>query len=224
MKIGLIIAIRSELQAFLQGGTDISEHTLGGKTVYRARVEGKEVWAVLSGFGIIDAAAATQLLIHNIGCETVLNFGVTGALDPSLRVEDLFLAGRVCHYDFDVSPIDPVRPHQYPEFEDEFIPLSPKLLSLAEASVPGLRTASVASGDRFVEKKEDKLSLASLGCQICDMELAAIARVCALNQVPCLSIKCISDTFDGDGGDFQQNVTRSAQKAFEVIHKLLQVL
>jgi adenosylhomocysteine nucleosidase len=56
------------------------------------------------------------------------------------------------------------------------------------------------------------------------MELAAIARICALNQVPCLSIKCISDTFDGDGGDFQQNVTRSAQKAFEVIHRLLQVL
>ena len=53
------------------------------------------------------------------------------------------------------------------------------------------------------------------------MEIAAIARVCLLNRVPCLSIKCISDTYEGDGGDFAANVERSAGRAFAVLRKIM---
>ena len=56
------------------------------------------------------------------------------------------------------------------------------------------------------------------------MEIAAIARLCALNGVPCLSVKCISDTYDGDGSDYVKNVTESAQKAFRVLLNLLQAI
>ena len=52
-------------------------------------------------------------------------------------------------------------------------------------------------------------------------QLAAIARVCLLNRVPCLSIKCISDTYEGDGGDFAANVERSAGRAFAVLRKIM---
>ena len=224
MKIGLLIAISRELQAFLNSGTDVTELRIGRKAVYRAFMGSHEVFALHSGWGEIDAAAGTQLLITSLGCEAVLNFGVTGALDPSLKVEDLFVVDRVCHYDYDVSPIDAVKPHQYCEFPDEFIPLDPALLRLAREQMPDLRIAAVASGDKFVEDRAEKQRLAALGCQICDMEIAAIARVCATNGVPCLSVKCISDTFDGDGGDFDRNVTRSAEKAFAVLRQIMQKL
>ena len=128
MKIGLIIAIERELKSFLENGSAIETLAVGSMTVYRTELYGHEVLAVRSGYGEIDAAAATQLLITWGGCETVLNFGVTGALDPLLRVEELFVVRRVCHYDYDVSPIDPVRKHQYAEFPDEFIPLDPDLI------------------------------------------------------------------------------------------------
>lgn len=222
MKIGLLIAIERELKAFLESGTDIRQETVGRKTVYSTTLSGHRILAMQSGYGEIDAAAATQLLITWGGCEAVLNFGVTGALDPALRVEDLFVVCRVCHYDYDVSPIDPVKKHQYAEFPDEFIPLDPDLLQRAITLVPSLRPASVASGDRFVESKADKDALRTLSCDICDMEIAAIARVCALNGVPCLSVKCISDTYDGTGVDFDQNVTRSAQKAFSALRCILE--
>ncbi len=224
MKIGMIIAIEQELKSFLENGTEIHQDSVGSKTVYRTCLAGHEVIAVLSGYGEIDAAAATQLLITWGGCETVLNFGVTGALDPALRVEDLFAVRGVCHYDFDVSPIEPVKKHQYVEFPDEFIPLDDTLLRQAKSLMPSLREAYVASGDRFVESREEKQALHALGCDICDMEIAAIARVCALNGVPCLSVKCISDTYDGDGSDYVNNVTESAQKAFRVLLNLLQSL
>ena len=53
------------------------------------------------------------------------------------------------------------------------------------------------------------------------MELAAIVRVCFLNNVKCLSIKCISDAYDGDGSDFITNVRISSDKAFNLISEIL---
>ena len=224
MKIGLIIAIERELKSFLGNGSEIEALSVGRLTVYRTKLYGHEVLAMLSGYGEIDAAAATQLLITWGGCEAVFNFGVTGALDPLLRVEELFVVRRVCHYDFDVSPIDPVKKHQYAEFPDEFIPLNAGLIRKALSVMPSLREATVASGDRFVEAQADKRELRALGCDICDMETAAIARICALNNVPCLSVKCISDTYDGTGTDFEKNVISSASKAFRLLLKIIQSL
>lgn len=224
MKIGILIAIERELKAFLESGEEIREEKAGSRTLYRARMAGHDVTAVLSGYGEIDAAAGTQLLIDRAGCEAVMNFGVTGALVPDVKVEDIFAVKKVCHYDYDVSPIDPVRRHQYAEYPDEYIPLDERLLQLAVKSVPELREITAASGDRFVEKREEKEALAALGCQICDMEIAAIARVCERNGVPCLSVKCISDTLDGDGSDFNANVQRGAQKAFRVMRRVLEAL
>lgn len=224
MKIGIIIAIERELKSFLESGHEITEETVGGRTVYRTEMYGHEVSAVLSGYGEIDASAATQLLILHTGCEVIINFGVAGAIIPGLKVDDLFLVDKVCNYDYDVSPIDPVKKHQYEEYADEFIPLDEGLKKMVLEKMPSVRTVSVASGDRFVELTEDKQQLAGLGCQICDMEIAAIARICLKNEVKCLSIKCISDTYEGDGGDFNTNVINSANKAFAMLKEILQLL
>ena len=221
MKIGMLIAIEREIAAFLESGSDIREEKIGCQTVYHASMGRHEVYAVRSGYGEIDAAAGAQLLITGCGCEVIMNFGVVGALDPALRVDDLFVVSRVCHYDYDVSPIDPVRKHQYEDYADEFIPLDAELVRKVREVLPEIREVAAASGDQFIEDRGRKAELRALGCEICDMEVAAIARVSARNGVKCLSIKCISDTFDGDGGDFQTNVTRSAAKAFRALQALI---
>ena len=225
MKIGLLIAIKRELAAFLQSGEEISEETVAGKTVYRTRMEGHEIYAVQSGCGEIDAAAATMLLIVRYGCGLVLNFGVSGALEEDLKVEDLFAVEKVWHYDFDVTPFaDFVKIGQYEEYPDEFIPLDAELVKLVTERIPGVRKITAASGDKFVEDRAEKLRLRAKGCGICEMEAAAIARTCERNGARCLSIKCISDTFDGNGEDFERNVKRSADKAFGVIREVLKAL
>ena len=222
MKYGLLIAIESELKAFLESGGEMTKERVNGRTVYRTTIGKNEVFALCSGAGEIDAAAGTQLLITKYDCEAMLNFGVTGALDPSLKVEDLFVARKVRHYDFDCSAFEDVTPNQYMEFPDPFIPLDEGLIEKAKAAEPGLREAVVASGDKFVEDKTEKNRLREMGCILCEMELAAIARVCFLNGVKCLSIKCISDTFEGGSGDFLTNVERSAKAAFRVLSAVLE--
>ena len=224
MKIGIMIAIQRELDAFLKSGEEMAEETVAGKTVYKTRMEGHEICAVLSGCGEIDAAAATMLLIVRYGCEIVLNFGVTGALEADLKVEDLFVVEKVCHYDFDISSLDPVKKGQYGEYPDEFIPLDAELVRLVAEQVPGIRKIAAASGDKFVDDRQEKLRLRAMGCGICDMEVAAIARVCERSGVKCLSVKCISDAFDGNGEDFAVNVEKSAEKAFRALREVMKTL
>ena len=225
MKIGLLIAIKRELAAFLQSGEEKTEEVVAGRTIYKTCMEGHEIYAVQSGCGEIDAAAATMLLIVRYGCGLVLNFGVSGALEEDLKVEDLFAVEKVWHYDFDVTPFaDFVKIGQYEEYPDEFIPLDAELVKLVTERIPGVRKITAASGDKFVEDRAEKLRLRAKGCGICEMEAAAIARTCERNGARCLSIKCISDTFDGNGEDFERNVKRSADKAFGVIREVLKAL
>ena len=221
MKIGIVIAIARELKSFLESDFEIETLNISNKEIYKTKVNNNEVYAIKSGYGLVDAAAATQLLISLFDCEVILNFGVTGALDRTLKVDDLFVVTKTINHDYDVSPIDPVKLHQYEEFEDEYIPLDKGMIEFVKSLYPELKEAVDASGDRFIVETQDKINLYNLGCNICDMEIAAIARVCALSGVKCLSIKCISDTFDGDGGDFNTNVTNSANKAFKLMEDIL---
>ena len=222
-KIGIVIAIERELEAFLKSSYEIEELE-GGFKCFRTVVNCNEVYVIKSGWGLIDAAVATQYLITKFGVEVILNFGVTGALDPALKVSDLFYVRKCLNFDFDTSSIDAVVPHQYGDMEDEFVYLDAELIDLVKSIYPEIKEAVDASGDKFVDKKEDKEARFHAGCNICDMEVVAIARVCFLNNVKCLSIKCISDEYDGDGRDFEENVRASADKAFRLIDRILNQL
>ena len=220
-KIGIVIAIERELESFLKSNYEIEEFEDGAFTCFRTTINHNEVYAIKSGWGLIDAAMATQYLITKYHVEIILNFGVTGALDPSLKVSDLFYVSKCVNYDFDTSSIDDVVKHQYGDMKDMFIYLDEELIELIKSVDSDIKEAVDASGDIFVEKNEDKEARFNLGCNICDMEIAAIARVSYLNKVKCLSIKCISDEYDGDGSDFEKNVRTSANKAFQLIDQLL---
>lgn len=224
MRIGIVIAVASELESFLSANYKIETLNIDRRTVYKVIINKNEVYAIKSGCGQIDAASATQYLISKYGTEIILNYGVTGALKKELTVKDVFIVKGVINHDFDISTFDDVKPHQYSDLKSEIIPLDEGLIRFVKTIKPDLKDVIVASGERFVDDLNDKLNLASLGCDICDMEIAAIARVCFLNGVKCLSIKSISDTLDGDGKMFVENVRNSSNIAFNLLNELLEKL
>jgi len=221
MKIGLIIAIERELKSFLEYGNNYETENVNNRLVYKTKINNHEIYAMKSGYGIIDASSATQLLITKYGIDMIVNFGVSGALVTGLKVSDIFVVTKALNYDYDVSPIDPVKLHQYEEYDDEYIPLDKDLVQFCKDVDSNLVEATVASGGKFIDKMDQKIELREKGCNICDMEIAGIARVCNIAGIKCLSIKCISDTFEGDGGDFNTNVIAAAKVAFDVILKVL---
>ena len=221
MKIGIVIAIERELKSFLESKYEVEIIEIDNRTIYKTIINNNEVYAVKSGCGEIDAACATQYLITKYNVEIILNYGVTGALIADIGVSDLFIVKGAINHDFDTSCFENVLPHQYGDLDTVEIPLDKNLIELAKKIKPDLKECLVASGERFVEDRQDKNNLAKLGCDICDMEIAAISRTCFLNKVKCLSIKCISDTLDGDGSMFEENVRKSSDKAFKLLSEIL---
>lgn len=224
MNIGLAIAVAREFKAFLESEyeTEILHHK--NYEIYHTKINNNDIYACKTGCGKIDAAAATQMLISVYDCEVILNYGVTGAVDKLIQAKDLFVVTDAVNHNFDTSSIDPVKKHQYSDLDDIYIPLDKDLVALALQIYPELKPIKDATGDNFVDQREQKEYLFSLGCGICDMEIAAIARTCYLNGVKCFSVKCISDCYDGDGRDFQKNILEASKKAFDLMSKMLKAL
>ena len=221
MNIGIVIAVIDEFKTFLSSGFTLEKEIISNREIYKTKIGNNNIYVLNSGCGIIYASSATEFLISSLGCDYLLNYGVSGALDKSLKVEDLFILTHTIHYDYDVSNLDDVLKHQYSGYNSALIGGSIKLYDLVKKIEPSVKDAVCASGDKFVSIKEEKERLHSLGASICDMESAGIFLVSNFHKKEVLSIKCISDTFDGDSKDYYLNVERSSKKAFEIIKKLL---
>lgn len=225
MKIGIVVAVTRELSSFLEVHSKVESLVVNNRPIFHTVINGNDIYAIHSGCGLIDASSATQILITKFDVELILNYGVTGALDPSLKVNDLFVVTKLVNHDFDTSSFDPVAKCQYCDYPDMYIPVSEDMIALAKKIKPDLKEAALASGNCFINDKPKKDQLfKELHCNICDMELAGIGRTCNVNKVKFLSIKSISDSYDGDGSDFNENVVRSSKVAFAFLSKILNTL
>ncbi len=173
-----------------------------------------EITAVLCGIGMIRAAAATEATVLHDQPDAVLNFGCTGAHRPDVNIGDVIIGTRTVPHGTMI--IDPEGMNQYsthdgvdaPEPGLTGIAADPGLLAIArdaaEGWVPdtwGGRNPSprvlegvVASADIWTQSPAGIEALAERHLSLCeDMEAAAIATICALHDVPFLTIKDISN-------------------------------
>ncbi len=193
--IGCVIAMDSEAEILL-GQMDIENtKTLFGKPVYIGKAFGKEVALVLSAEGKINAAAGACAAI-SAGADIVLNFGVAGGLTPeTTAVGEVYLIEKAVQYDFDLRELSGKEVGTLPGEAENFLPLE----------LPALpyRRRALGTGDRFDDSPADHALLLRLGCDVRDMEGAAIAQVCKYAGVPFVSVKAISDVY-GSGSTTEQ--------------------
>jgi len=221
--IGIVVAVSREFKSFLEDSSfKVEVLQIKNHEVYKTSINSNEIFFIQSGWGEIDASSATELLIAKFDCDYILNYGVVGALTRDLKVNELLVVKKVVHYDLDTSSIDQVKPGQYSDLIDEYIPSSIELYELAIKTNPKLKSVICASGDKFIDDKKFKKELhTKFKADICDMEVAGIYRTCFKSNIKALSIKCISDVYDGDGKDFAQNVESSGKIAFDFLKDLL---
>lgn len=134
----------------------------------------------------------------------VVNFGSAGS--HRFPKGSLVAASEFIQRDMDVTalgftlgetPFDPVASR---------ISFAPQLLHLEHGIC--------ASGDSFV-------ACTDKDCEIIDMEAYALAKVCALEGIPFVCVKYITDGGDGDAStDWQTNVHATAQRFSEILQHL----
>ena len=223
MNIGILVAV--EFDAFYDIYKEpIERYKHGSFEVLKYHIHDKDVYVCPSSAGQIRAAMAMTLLLDVYKCNTIINYGVVGALNDR-EVEELTVVESVVHYEWDTSDLDDVKKGQYEIFDDVAMKTTESLVDLAIKINPYLKKVRLASGDKFIAGLDAKTKLAKdWGCDIVDMEGAAIALSSHLYGVDFLMIKAVSDALTEGGKEFYSNFERASKVAVAIIDDIIKAL
>lgn len=220
--VAIITAMESEFNAVKK----LYDFSKVENTVAKATVCGLNILLIKSGIGKVHGALAAAKAIAK-GADLVITTGLAGGIDNSLTQGDIVLADKVCYHDVWCGA-----PNAKGQVQD--MPLyyeTPReLLEQVKSSAPQgyFRYGLTVTGDQFVTEparlKEIKTDFPT--ALAVDMESAAIAQTCFLNDIPCVSLRIISDVVgkieqQEQYNKFWENVPH---KASEMVDTVLQSL
>ncbi len=169
--IGILFATEMEAKPFLDCG------------------EPEGTVTVISGMGMEAARVATEKLIREHGCTSVINAGVCGALNNRLQRGAVYRVSMV----------------------------STENLNAAVNVGLGLGLKKLVTVEEPVFQPERKRELSRYG-DLVDMEGYAVARICEENNVPCIMIKGVTDFGDHNGKeDIQKHIDPVSETVAEAI-------
>lgn len=218
---GIIGAMDSEVAAIKRALDNQRVTNISGLDFCEGYLNGNRIIVVQSGMGKVNAGICAQTLIQVFGVDRVINSGVAGNLSDELTINDFVVSTEAVQHDFDVSPIGFKR-GEIPYTGMVAFPADAELRAKAVAAVQLAAPTStvlegrICSGDQFISTNEQREAIvASFGGLCCEMEGAAIAQVCYINQVPFVIIRAISD--DSDEMDFEQFQVAASRECAEAV-------
>ncbi|MCC3372959.1 5'-methylthioadenosine/adenosylhomocysteine nucleosidase [Cohnella sp. REN36] len=228
--IGIIGAMQEEIDLLLEHLEDTVEMKRSGIPYYTGSLNGKKVVICKSGVGKVNAAVCTQVLIDRFNAVQVIFTGVAGALDPVLDIGDIVISTSSMQHDVDVTPLGFARgviPYQNVSEWPADAVLVKAAVEAGEKVFPGhCKTGKVLSGDQFIADRDVVRQLhEELGGTCTEMEGAAVAQVCALNEVPYVVIRSMSDKADGSADvNFAEFTVTAANRSYAIVDEMLQRL
>lgn len=228
MFVAVITAMEVEMERFRECCTLRGSSQRVGLMLHEAEWQGHDLVLVQSGVGKVNAALCTQLLIDLYDVDAVLCTGSAGALNSALDIGDVVVAEDCVQHDVVVDVLGVPR-GQIPFTDLRFFETNPVLRRhAAEVSLPesSIVQGRVLTGDTFVEDTAHRQQLReTLDGDCVEMEGAAVGQVCALNEVPYLVVRAISDHADGTVDvDFEAFLKEAARASSEIVLHLLEVL
>jgi adenosylhomocysteine nucleosidase len=201
-KIGIIGAMELEVETLKAEMAVTNVVEKAGMSFFEGCLNGAEVVIVRSGVGKVNAALCTQILADVFRVTHIINTGVAGSLNAALNIGDILISTDALHHDVDAT-IFGYRPGEVPQLGMREFTADETLAKLAKAACektnPDISSAfgRVLSGDQFIADKATKQRLIALYQGDCtEMEGASIAHGAALNKIPFVIIRAISDKAD----------------------------
>ena len=225
MKIGIIVAMRKELDLLLPLLNDSEESRMGGFEFHCGKMGKHDVMVMQCGIGKVNAAMGTLMLVNNFAPNFVINSGVAGGADLSVNVMDVVAGARVAYHDVWCGPESELGQVQGLPLYFEGASRLLKLLPERDDIHKGL----ICSGDQFIDKKEDvdRIKGDFPDALAVDMESGAIAQVCYLNKVPFLALRVISDSPGASHDNTSQYLdfwTDAPQETFMLVKEIIKGL
>ncbi|GGK12122.1 5'-methylthioadenosine/S-adenosylhomocysteine nucleosidase [Caldalkalibacillus thermarum] len=225
--IGIMGAMKEEIELFLKAMADIQEKQRAEITFYQGRMHEKDVILCQSGVGKVNASVCTQILIDDYDVDYIIFTGVAGGVDPQLNIGDIVISTECQQHDIDASPVG-FKKGEIPFAETSVFKADPFLIRLAESYRPEEDTVQIVkgkilSGDQFIADPEHVEQLYHMFNGSCvEMEGAAVAQVCHLNQVPFVIIRSLSDKADRKANiNFAEFTKVAARRSYELVDHML---
>ena len=229
-KLGIIGAMRIEVETLVQRLENVKETTHAWSTYYEGKLEGLDVVVVQCGVGKVNAAMCAQILCSCYGVTHIVNTGIAGSLCAELDIGDFVVSRDAMYHDFDCVHFG-YEMGKVPGMDVVAFPADEMLINYAreaaESVHPGhSRIGRVASGDLFVAEKAAKERIIARTQALCtEMEGAAIAQTAYRNGIPFVILRAISDKADDSAEmDYPTFETQAAHRCAEITRELAKKL
>ncbi len=202
-KVGIIAAMQEELDEIIKIMTDTKKETIYEIEFLHGKIQNKEVIAVKSGIGKVNAGRTTQILIDKYNVDNVINVGSAGALNPEINIGDIVIGDKLIQHDFDITAFNHEKGFitgvgDYLCSDIGLIEKFENTVNILSNNEYKITKGVIASGDIFcTEIKMKEKIFSKFNAQCVEMEGAAIAQVCYLDKVPFIVIRSISDSPNG---------------------------
>ena len=223
MKLGIISAVENELAPFMDC-LELTECKEKARLkIYEGKIGAHHVAMTVCGVCKVNAAMAAQILIDSCDVDAVINAGTAGGMDAALGLFDTVVCTEVGYHDVDFAFLRDYHPHM----DSPLFKSSDMLLTAAKAAAEKREAGRVhfgrmMTGETFITD-EGRPRLNELYAPMSvDMETAAIAHVCLLNERGFISVRSITDTADHSGiGQFEENCVKAAAASRDFVLAML---
>ena len=227
-KYGIIAAMKEEMQEIKKIMQEIEEIKIRELIFFKGKINNNNVILVEAGIGKVNAARVTQLMIDKFEIQRVINVGSAGSANNELKIGDIVIGKRLVQHDFDITAFGHPKGFitnigQYVESDSELISkMEQTILKLSQNEFK-IKIGTIASGDIFcTEPKMKEKIRTKFNADAIEMEGAAIAQVCKLNEIPFIVIRSISDNPDRKNEiTFDQFLEKASKRCAEIINKFL---
>lgn len=220
-KICIIAAMQKEVELYLQKVGNYETKRINNREYYTFFYDDFDVVLCTAGVGKVCAALTCVELVKNFSADLIINMGVAGGIDNTLKIGDFIVADKFCYHDVWCGT-----PNAFGQVQG--FPLmyetSAKLLQLFNNMKQGL----ICCGDQFISGEEKLMQIKHNfpTALAVDMESCAIAQTCYIYKKPFLCVRQISDVVGKHDNteqydEFWQNAPR---KSTDILYHLLDKL
>ena len=227
-KFGIIAAMKEEMQEIEKIMDEKKISKIYELNFIKGKINNTEVVLVEAGIGKVNAARTTQILIDNFEINYVINVGSAASANDELEIGDIVIGNKIVQHDFDITAFGHPKGYisnvgQYIESDNSLIQKMEQVISNMQNNEFKIKIGTIASGDIFCTELPMKEKIRSkFNAEAIEMEGAAIAQVCKLDNIPFIIIRSISDKPNGNNHiTFDQFLEKASKRCSIIINNFL---
>ena len=215
--IGIIGAMPSELADIREMLPGSVVKNYAGYDFYIATYNGKLIVSACCGIAKVNAALCTQVMIDKFDVDVIINTGIAGGMDTKVKICDIVISESVFPHDLELRFLENYPPyHSVYEGDKNLIDVVSKVCGDKGIAC---HIGKIVSGEQFVTDSAVKKEIVDRCAPLAlDMETAAVGQACYRNDIPFVSVRCISDNADDEGAmSFDEFEKIAAKRVAEIV-------